>query len=739
MDYGTVQQRRTDFGAGLVQLHKGVGVTDAKYGVGLWCQNRPEWQITGVCVFSMMRLPLFPQKNGRTFLTDHARVDLACLSQSLYSLSIYDTLGPDAAEFIINDAKLVCVVTSLTHIPSLLRMKARCPTLKLIVSLDPIDYSGISPGHSVASILNGWAADAGVQLHEMGTIEALGRSFPHPMVPPQPSDIVTINYTSGTTGNPKGVVLVHENAVAAASNGKVLAPTGPDDVVCSYLPLAHIYERLIEHIVMWSGGRIGYFHGNILELLDDLRLLRPTLFVSVPRLYNRFGSGLRAATVEQPGLKGLLSRHVVATKLANLEAHGTTTHALWDRVWSRKAAAAFGLERAHRMISGAAPLDARLHQFLRVVFSNTFVQGYGMTESYAVGLNQLPGDSSAGNCGAVATCVEACLLDVPDMGYRHTDRPCARGELLLRGPAVFRGYFGNAAETRRTLLELPSSSSLSSSGGGSGSSSKGPWLRTGDICAVDAHGRFTVVDRVKNLLKLAQGEYVSPERIENVFLANCSWLAQAFVHGDGTRGHLVAIFGFSPATFGAFVQRALRQQPVAGGISVAPAFAPAAATTSAAAGGERDNSDDGRPASGHAAPRHSDRGRLSLAANAAGAAGGAAGAGGGIAGVGADDTSLDASSSSSSSPSTSSSTSSSSSPSPSPATASPPASSARLGADADAGGLLAAAQDVRVRRAVLRELDRVSRANRFNGWERVRNCYLYLEPFTVENDLLTPT
>ena len=127
-------------------------------------------------------------------------------------------------------------------------------------------------------------------------------------------------------------------AVAAATSSLCARSQTGNDVGISYLPLAHIYGRMLEHAALWAGSRIGYFHGNVLELVDDLKQLRPTIFASVPRLYNRFGGGLRSATVEAPGLKGALSRHIVNTKLANLKDKNNPTdkHAFYDRIWSRK-------------------------------------------------------------------------------------------------------------------------------------------------------------------------------------------------------------------------------------------------------------------------------------------------------------------------------------------------------------------------------------------------------------------
>ena len=266
---------------------------------------------------------------------------------------------------------------------------------------------------------------------------------------------------------------------------------------------------MTEHSALWAGVSIGYFHGNILELVDDIKLLRPTAFISVPRLYNRFGGAIKAQTIQQPGLKGAMSRSIVSTKLANLEnpvpGKATNKHMLYDRIWSKKVAAALGLDRAKTMVSGSAPIDPSLQQFLRVVFANNFIQGYGLTETYAIALAQLEGDFSAGNCGAVTPCTELCLMDVPDMEYLSTDKPHPRGELLIRGPTVFKQYYKNDAETKKSFTE-------------------DGWFRTGDICSIDELGRFRIIDRVKNVLKLAQGEYISPERIENVYLGNLPWL-----------------------------------------------------------------------------------------------------------------------------------------------------------------------------------------------------------------------
>jgi long-chain acyl-CoA synthetase len=528
------------------------------------------------------------------------------MSQSLYTVSLYDTLGPDTTEYIINHSSLAAVATSLAHIPTLLKLAPRCPTLKIIVSLDPLSSGTELPGNSKADLLNALASDAGIQVIYIRDVEALGEASPRPYNVPQPEDIITINYTSGTTGAPKGVVLTHRNAVAAASSSMTLVDMRENDVMCSYLPLAHIYERVTEGAALWAGGAIGYFHGNILELVDDFKLLRPTSLISVPRLYNRFGGAIKAGTMEASGIKGALSRHVVSTKLATINEpdpkKATNKHAFYDRIWGSKVTAQLGLNRVRAMVSGSAPIDPSLQQFMRVVFGNSFLQGYGLTETYAIACAQLGGDMTAGNCGAVMPPVELCLMDVPDMEYYVTDKPQPRGELMIRGNTVFREYLKNPEETQKTLLE-------------------DGWFRTGDICSVDDLGRFKIIDRRKNVLKLAQGEYISPERIENVYLGNTTWFAQAYVHGDSDRAFLVAIFGIQPDTFAGFASKVLGKQFSA----------------------------------------------------------------------------------------------------------------------TDLKALEAAAQDVKVRHAVLKELDKIGKKNKFNSYEKVRNVRLMLEPFTVDNELLTPT
>lgn len=247
-DYATVRTKRTDIGAGIIKLHEQAGIPNRGVGIGLWSPNMPQWQL----------------------------VDLAAMAYTNFTISIYDTLGPSTTEYIINHGEIPTVACTLSHIPTLLKIKDRLPSLKFIIAMDSLD-DGELPGSRKRDLLEVWAAEKGVQLLSILDVEELGKKNPRPLDPPSPDDIITINYTSGTSGNPKGVVLTHRNALGAVATSMICAPQNTDSVMISYMPLAHIYERVSEQAALASNAAIGFFHGNILELGDDIKLLRPSM------------------------------------------------------------------------------------------------------------------------------------------------------------------------------------------------------------------------------------------------------------------------------------------------------------------------------------------------------------------------------------------------------------------------------------------------------------------------------
>jgi long-chain acyl-CoA synthetase len=217
----------------------------------------------------------------------------------------------------------------------------------------------------------------------------------------------------------------------------------------------------------------------------------------------------------------------LASKSEGLK-QGRLTHPLYDRLLFNKIKKGLGMDCVRFMVSGSAPLSENVMTFYRCLLSVGVIEGYGQTEGTAVATLSHPDDiSTVGHVGGPTGVAEVCLFDVPEMGYLHTDRehrgvPCeGRGEICIRGPNVFKGYYKDEEKTRETIDEEG-------------------WLHSGDIGLWRPDGALQVVDRKKNIFKLAQGEYVAPEKIENI-LNLCPLIAQSFVYGDSKESFLVAI------------------------------------------------------------------------------------------------------------------------------------------------------------------------------------------------------
>lgn len=500
--YETIGKRRTNFGSGLLHLYGAHvdGTTSRGWRLGFYSVNRPEWAIA----------------------------DQACNAYSLINVSLYDTLGPDAAEYILNHSEVSIVVASLSNVPKLLELASSVPKMRIIISMDPL-VDGLGTGPGTAKVLHAWARDRGILLVDFEHVEELGRQNPRPHQAPGPDDVCTICYTSGTLGTPKGAIILHRNfAYGSIATALLAMPLLMEDTHISYLPLAHCMERLMYTSILRAGGSIGFFRGDPLLLMDDVATLRPTVFVSVPRLYNRIYDRLVASTTQAGGVLGMVARKAVAAKLSRLEAGQGLHHALWDRVLFNKVRQVMG-GRVRVFVSGSAPLSTKVIDFLKIAFCAPFLEGYGQTENAASASFTVEGESQHGHVGPINLASELKLVDLPELSYLSTDTPCPRGEVCIRGTTVFSGYLKDTKKTTETLDEEG-------------------WLHTGDVGTIEPRGTLKIIDRKKNIFKLAQGEYVAPEKIENVYLA-CPLIAQIFVHGDSLENCLVAVVIPDPETF----------------------------------------------------------------------------------------------------------------------------------------------------------------------------------------------
>ncbi|KAM3255841.1 hypothetical protein ACQJBY_048802 [Aegilops geniculata] len=367
-------------------------------------------------------------------------------------------------------------------------------------------------------------AAAGVEIITYSRLHSQGKMSSQIYRPPKPEDVATICYTSGTTGTPKGAVLSHENLIANVAGSSLGVKFYPSDVYISYLPLAHIYERANQIALLHYGVAIGFYQGDNLKLMDDLAALRPTVFASVPRLYNRIYSAITNAVKDSGGLKERLFRTAYNAKRQALM-NGRNPSPMWDKLVFNKIKARLG-GRVRLMTSGASPLSADVMEFLRICFGGEVLEGYGMTETSCVITTMDIGDKLIGHVGSPNPSCEVKLVDVPEMNYTCEDQPYPRGEICVRGPTIFRGYYKDEVQTRDVI-------------------DNDGWLHTGDIGLWLPGGRLKIIDRKKNIFKLAQGEYIAPEKIENVY-AKCKFIAQCFIYGDSFNSFLVAIVAVEP-------------------------------------------------------------------------------------------------------------------------------------------------------------------------------------------------
>uniref|UniRef100_A0A672I0P5 Long-chain-fatty-acid--CoA ligase n=1 Tax=Salarias fasciatus TaxID=181472 RepID=A0A672I0P5_SALFA len=473
--YGEVASRAENIGSAL--LHRGHSHTGDKY-IGIFSQNRPEWTIS----------------------------ELACYTYSLVAVPLYDTLGTEAISYIIDKASISTVICD---VPEKVRMILDCVSgqgrsVKTIVVMEAIDDDLVTRGK-----------ESGIEILKLKEFEALGKANLHKPLPPKPEDLAIICFTSGTTGNPKGAMLTHGNVISNTAAFIRVTQPSTKDVLISFLPLAHMFERVVEGVILIHGARIGYFQGDIRLLMDDLKTLQPTVFPVVPRLLNRmFDKVFGQANTP---LKRWLLDFAFRRKESELKSGVVRKDSMWDKLIFKKVQASLG-GRVRLMITGAAPVSPTILTFLRAALGCQFYEGYGQTECTAGCSMSMPGDWSAGHVGPPLPCNYIKLVDVAEMNYLAAN---GEGEVCVKGPNVFLGYLEDPEKTAEAI-------------------DADGWLHTGDVGKWLPNGSLKIIDRKKHIFKLAQGEYIAPEKIETVYNRSDP-VAQIFVHGDSLQACLVGI------------------------------------------------------------------------------------------------------------------------------------------------------------------------------------------------------
>jgi long-chain acyl-CoA synthetase len=472
-------------GKGLLAL--GVGHGDK---MSLLSANRPNWHIA----------------------------DLACMSIGAATAPIYVTNSPDQVRHVVHDSdSKVIVVENNDQLEKVLKVREQLPKLEKVVVIE--GYQGDADKNFVLS----WEdfVAGGKDLSDEAYDQATAKV--------SPEDLATFVYTSGTTGNPKGVMLTHGNIWWTCQASEKHIPIGDASKVeipnpgraLSYLPLSHIAERMISHLLQTYYGTQTWFAESLDTLLADLNACKPTYFFGVPRVWEKFYAGFQAMAAQPPKDKSEERKKKLARKAIELGKQVTIAeqeavnrggkmadarlplgvklqHRLLDKLVLHKIRERFGLDECTLPLSAAAPLSPDLIWFFHSI-GVKITEGYGQSEDNGPTTWNPPDAVKIGSVGTALPGLEVKIAD--------------DGEILVRGGNVMAGYYKNEEATRETV-------------------DADGWLHSGDVGEFDDHGYLKITDRKKDLIITAGGKNIAPQEIENKLKQAHALISQVVVIGD---------------------------------------------------------------------------------------------------------------------------------------------------------------------------------------------------------------
>ena len=411
-------------------------------------------------------------------------------SQGLTGVTVYSNLGEDALRYAIKESDLPAMVLNGKNVKGLIQnCKAAGVRVPKLIYLDALPADLDTEGAELIS----WAS----------VLES-GRGMPEPELPSDPNALAVIMYTSGTTGDPKGVMITHGNAYCAALSLRTRLPSclpnhAPEgETYVCYLPLAHIFEFDTENLYLWRASQLCYGHPRTLtdaasRPRGDFSEFKPVFFIAVPKVFDTIKKAVMAKLPPPGSLKRRVFDRAYEERRMALK-NGKDTPYWNEKVFKAPREMLGG--RLKLAISGGAPLSESTHEFFVTVFGCGLSQGYGMTECCCIGSIEYHYDVTPNSVGGCLPGVEIKLRDVEE--WKHTNNP-PQGEFCVRGPAVTKGYYKQPDKTAEAY---------------------GPdgWLYTGDIGQIEADGSFKVIGRTKALAKNSFGEYVALEALEAVYV-----------------------------------------------------------------------------------------------------------------------------------------------------------------------------------------------------------------------------
>lgn len=440
--------------------------------ISIYSQNRPQWVMA----------------------------DFATFFCGAANATIYPTNSAPEAAFILSDTNsLVCFCEEKFQVDNVLAQRANLPTLKKIIVFEDIDYADDIVIKFSDVIKEG---EKNLQLDE---INARASSI-------KPTDLMTLIYSSGTTGQPKGVMLSHSNIMYISTTFKRIEMLRDDDLLLSLLPLAHSVERTMGYYaLMIAGGTIAYSRGTDF-FAEDLSEIRPTIGVFVPRVFEKLYNGILNSVAAAPANKQKIFAKAVAVGkeagpyfMANksLPFALNLKYKLFDKLLYSKLKQTLGLEKTRVFGAAGAPLLPEIHDFFWGL-NMQIRKGYGLTEtSPTLNVDGDPSIKAIKSDGWITPFPEAQLKIAED------------GEILAKSPGVMMGYLNKPEETKEMFTD-------------------DGWLKTGDIGILDDEGYLKITDRKKDIIVTAGGKNVAPQVLENIF-ASHPLIEQIVVLGEGKK------------------------------------------------------------------------------------------------------------------------------------------------------------------------------------------------------------
>ena len=450
--------------------HISLGLADLGLGAGdklvIFSENRPEWTMT----------------------------DFAVLCAGAITVPIYTSLMPEQVKYIINDSDATIVVCSNRDL--WLKVETVRPELPNVRHFVLIDEEGPQGVITLSEVMG-----------RGKTIAAANPGlFEKKALAVKPDDLASIIYTSGTTGVPKGVMLTHANFVSNSKALDAVTEFSVKDTILSFLPLSHVLERMTTFSFLYKGASI-YYAESIETVAENLLEVRPTIMISVPRLFDKIYAKVMDNILAQSPLKRRI--FFWALKVGKKYGARKIRHQpipAWLAFRRRIAAKLVYSKiiektggRVHFFVSGGAPLSADVAEFFYAI-GVTILEGYGLTETSPVLSCNTFDKMKFGAVGPPVPGVEIKIA--PD------------GEILAKGPNVMKGYYKKDQETREVF--------------------ENGWFKTGDIGHFDEEGFLVITDRKKDILITAGGKNVAPQPIENLLKTN-PYIQTAVVVGGGRK------------------------------------------------------------------------------------------------------------------------------------------------------------------------------------------------------------